>query len=166
VTESIVGRVGLVYGANDIAARIIRVVTHSPIHHSIIDLGDGTCASAELKSIERLPLSQFPNVIWVEPGTPEQRQSAAWFAASMIGHAYNRPAFVLAGLDALHLVPGLLRKPLDDWATEYGFTCSGLVVASFNAANADWPTETPTYTSPADLAHILGVGAEAVNAKG
>jgi hypothetical protein len=155
--DSVKGRVGLVYGADDWAARIIKVVTHSPIHHAIVDLGDGYCVSAEIDGIKRPPLSQFPNVIWVEPGTQQQRETAAWFAATLIGTGYNRRAFVLAGLDALHLIPGLLRKPLDDWATEYGYTCSGLVVASFDVAGADWATETPTYTSPADLARLFGV---------
>ena len=158
------GRIGLVYGGKDWMARLIRLVTRSPIHHTVIDLGDGTCASAETDGVKRRPLADYPDIIWVDRGTEEQRTSIAWFGGNEADRdtAYNRPAFVLAGLASLGLIPRCAAKPLADWADEQGYTCSGLVDTALEAAGIDlFPGMSPVYTTPAQLANALGAKAPA-----
>ena len=157
--KSITGRIGLVYGGRDWLARLIRVVTRSAFHHVIIDLGDGTCASAETNGMERKDLRDYPKVVWFTIGTEEQRRTIAWFGANEVQRntAYNRPAFVLAGLADLGLVPRFLHQCVADWADEHGFTCSSLADTALEAAGIDlFEDQSPIYTSPADLARKLG----------
>lgn len=159
MTDYQAGRIGLVYGGSDWMARLIRLVTKSQFHHVIIDLGDGTCASAETNGMERKHLSDYPNVVWFVIGTEEQQRTIAWFGANEVARntAYNRPAFVLAGLADMGLVPRFLEYCVADWADDLGFTCSSLADTALEAAGIDlFPGQSPIYTSPADLARKLG----------
>lgn len=150
------GDILLVSQGRDWAARVIVLVTRSPIHHAAIDLGDGTCISAEFHGVERKPITDFAHVQRISPGTPEQRHLAAWLAEKYIGTPYNRAAFILAGLDALGLIPRILAQPLADWADDHGVICSSLVDTCYLAAGIDLLPGPSAFTFPGELGALLG----------
>ena len=149
------GDILLVSGGKDWAARIIVAVTRSPIHHAAIDLGDGTCISAEFNGVQRKSISDFAHVETVSPGTVEQRNLVAWLAEKHIGQPYNKAAFILAGLNALHLIPSILAQPLADLADGHGVICSSLVDTCYLAAGIDLFPGPEAFTWPGELGTLL-----------
>jgi hypothetical protein len=152
-----IGRIGLVSGGTDFWARLITVVTGSPVHHAVLDLGDGTCASAEPTGVERLPIEHFERIEWVEVGTLEQREAAAAAALAIVQrHApYNKPSFVLAGLNSLGLIPPLVQEPLALLVRRFGYICSSLVDACFLTAGLDLFPGPSELVWPGELARLV-----------
>jgi cell wall-associated NlpC family hydrolase len=150
------GDILLVSGGRDFWARVIVAVTANPIHHAAIDLGDGTCISAEMNGVQRKPISDFAHVDTLSIGTPEQRNLVAWHAENYIGTRYNQAAFILAGLDALHLIPGIARQPLADLVDDWGVICSSLVDTCYLAAGIDLFPGPEAFTWPGELGKLVG----------
>jgi hypothetical protein len=149
------GDILLVSSGGDKWARIIRFVTRSPIHHAAIDLGDGTAASAEAPAVRIRPVTDFATVQTLSVGTVEQRAQVASFARNMVGQPYSRLGFVLAGLDALGLIPGILQQPLADLADETGVTCGSMVDACYLAVGIDLVPGPSALTWPGELGQML-----------
>lgn len=153
-TDALTGRVGLVSGGTDWAAKLIRLVTRSPIHHVVIGLDDTYCISAEPDMVRRMPTAHYPHIEWLPAqGTPEQQRIIAWFATTLLGQPYNNRGFVLAGLDALGLIPNWARIALAEWG-DRGYTCSQLVDVCHYAADIDLFEGPSVYTYPAELANL------------
>jgi hypothetical protein len=149
------GDILLVSKGQDKWGRIIRWVTRSPYHHAAIDLGDGTAASAEAPRVKIKPISDFASVQSLTIGTDEQRKLVAWHALQMVGMRYSRLGFVLAGLHALGLIPGILQQPLADLADETGVTCGSMVDACYLAVGIDLLPGPSGLTWPGELAQLL-----------
>ena len=149
------GRIGLVSGGTDWASRLIVKVTGSPIHHAFIDCGDGTCVSAQPDGVKRMKVSDFPDVLWVEVGTLEQRQAAAKFALTLVNEPYNVPAFILAGLNSMGLVPFAVQPPLAIAVRPFGYICSQLVDAAFYAAGLGLFPGPSAFVWPGELARLV-----------
>lgn len=151
------GCIGMVSGGQDPTAKLIRWVTRSPVHHIVIGVDDETCISAEPDGVRRMPIRHYPHIEWLPPqGTPAQLEQVVWHAENMCGSRYNNHAFILAGLDALRLIPRWASQPLADWADDYGVTCSGLADLVHTAAGIDLFDGPSLYTFPAEF---VGLGA-------
>ena len=153
------GDILLVSGGTDPAARLIVFVTRSPVHHAAIDLGDGTCISAETDGVQRKPISEFAHVQTLTVGTPEQRAQAAWFAEGLVKQPYNKAAFILAGLSSLGLIPGFLEQALADLVDGRGYICSSLVDTCYLAAGLDILPGPSAFTWPGELVQLTGPAA-------
>ena len=149
------GDILLVSQGQDFFAKVIRLVTRNPIHHAAIDLGDGTCISAEINGVQRKPNTDFAHVDTLSIGTPDQRNLVAWLAEQYVGQPYNKRAFVIAGLNAMHLIPAFLAQPLADWADDYGVICSSLVDTCYLAAGIDLFPGPEAFTWPGELGKLL-----------
>lgn len=158
------GDILLVSGGSDGYARVIRWVTKSPIHHAAIDLGNGTAASAEAPRVKIKPISEFANVQTLSVGTPEQRRAVAFHALNMVGVPYSRLGFVLAGLDAVGIIPQFLSQPLADWADEFGVTCGSMVDACYLAAGIDLLPGPSGLVWPGELGRLLGPNSSTIPA--
>jgi hypothetical protein len=150
------GDILLVSGASDGYARIIRFVTRSTYHHAAIDNGDGTAVSAEAPAVMVKPISEFANVTVLAVGTVEQRAAVARHALNMVGRRYSRLGFVLAGLDAVGLIPGFLSQALADLADRDGVTCGSMVDECYLAAGIDLLPGPSGLTWPGELGQLLG----------
>ena len=149
-----IGRIGLVSGGKDWAARLITAVTRSEDHHVVIAQDETWCWSAEPTGVKLMRIDHYPRVRWLEPiGTQEQQAQALSFAAAQDGRPYNKAAFVFAGLHALGLVPACAEEPLDRAFSRYGWTCSALVDAAYFSAGVDILPHLPSlFVYPAELA--------------
>lgn len=146
------GHIGLVSGGTDPTAKLINWVTDSPVHHILIGENNEYCISAEPSGVRRMRIDHYNHVEWLPAlGTPEQLELVVWHAINLIGTPYNNRAFVLAGLDSLGLIPGILRQPLADWADDYGVTCSGLADLVHTAAGVDLFDGPSLFTYPAEF---------------
>ena len=149
------GDILLVSQGTDGYAALIRRITRSPYHHAAIDLGNGLAVSAEAPRVIIKPVSEFAHVTVLTIGTDEQRRMAAFHAEMMVGRPYSRLGFVLAGLDAVGLIPGFLAQPLADWANEFGVTCGSMVDECYLAAGVDLVPGPSGLTWPGELAQLL-----------
>jgi hypothetical protein len=156
------GDILLVSGGRDFWARVIVAVTANPIHHAAIDLGDGTAVSAEMDGVKIVPITNFAHVTVLNVGpTPEQRDAIIDAALGYVkrGTRYNRYAFILAGLDALHLIPAIARQPLADLVDDWGVICSSLVDTCYLAAGIDLFPGPEAFTWPGELGKLVGAEA-------
>jgi hypothetical protein len=84
------GQVGLIPGSNNLVQYLICKVTRSHVAHTITDIGNGECMSAEPGGARIRRLEDFPTAVWSSYNlAPAQAEASAAWARARQGTPYN-----------------------------------------------------------------------------
>ena len=150
------GQIGIV-STTGFMSWLIRIVTRSDVNHAVVDLGDGTIASAEPGGVRLRLHDHFPNTIWSHfEESPEQASSVTTFAREQLGTKYAYFDDLLIGIAQITGVrtPNWIQRRL---ASNDSYECAELADASLQAGGVHVFTDgrVPSAVFPGDFEPIF-----------
>lgn len=131
------GQVGVIPGADSLFQWGICVVTHSRVHHVVIDVGMGMVVSANLEGVQLVPKSTYPTAIWSDfQMTWADAAAVAKFARTQVGKPYAYADDALIAIERIFRFrfPKDCRQQFED---DGQWQCAQLADAALMAGGID-----------------------------